>query len=221
MKKEFHDFALTRSVTAYRGLKQSISSQDSSETPNALQAVISDAAYVLENLYTPENNQQFEIALNLLLNARQIFTLGMRSSRPLAVYCEHVLRTFSPHVSQLSQSAEYVYDRILLSAETSDVILVFSVWPCTRETVNAAEFCHKRGIPVVLITNTRFNPIVKYANAVIDTNSANHSSGATAIMAVVEAIAMELGRRTAPKSLRNIELIENVLSEKEIVLNKY
>lgn len=94
-----------------------------------------------------------------------------------------------------------------------DALLVFSVYPCTRKTSKIGELCHQIGIPIVLLTNTRISPLTKSADAMIDTNSVNRSSGDTAIFAVVEALGAELGRRTAPESTQKIEYIERALIE--------
>lgn len=220
-KKELLNSALMNSTTSYRRLKQSFHQTVSTEDGGTLQAVVSDGLAVLENLCTPSNLKQFDALLDKLENAQRIFILGMRSSKSTALYCEYSLSTFCQSVYQLSNDSEYVFDRIALFPQPEDVMLVFSVWPCTRRTIEAAELCHKKGIPVLLITNTSLNPIVKFADVVIDTNSVNHSSGHTIIMAVVEAMVAELGRRKDPISSENIEIVEALLNEKNIVLNDY
>lgn len=220
-KRELLNSALMNTATSYRRLKQSFRQTASPEEGGTLQSVVSDGLSVLENLCTPANAKQFDRMMDMLENAARIFVLGMRSSKPAALYCEYALNTFCPNVYQLSNDSEYVYDRIALYPQPEDVMLVFSVWPCTRKTIEAAELCHKKGIPVILITNTSLNPIVKYAQVVIDTNSVNHSSGYTVILAVIEAVVAELGRRKDPVSSENIEKVETILSEKNIVLKEY
>ena len=69
----------------------------------------------------------------------------------------------------------------------------------------------------IFLTNTSLNPLVKVADAVIDTNTVNHASGDTALFAVTEALVSELGRRTAPESTQNIERIEQVLNETDVI----
>lgn len=220
-KKELLNSALMSTATSYRRLKQSFHPSLSSEEGGTLQSVVSDGLSVLENLCTPSNAKHFDQMMNMLENAARIFILGLRSSKPMALYCEYALSTFCPNIYQLSNDSEYVFDRIALYPQPEDVMLVFSVWPCTRKTIEAAEVCHKKGIPVILITNTSLNPIVKYADVVIDTNSVNHSSGYTIIMAVIEAMVAELGRRKNPISSENIEEVEAILNEMNIVLKEY
>ena len=221
-KKELLNAALMRTTTSYRGLKQNFSG-DSEQDPNAnmLYRVVSDGVQVLENLCTVSNLQQFNKISDMLLHADRIFILGLRSSKALALYCEYSLAVFHSQVIQLSNDSDFIYDRIALNMKPTDVLLVFSNWPCTRKTTEVSEYCHEKGIPVVLVTNTSLNPIVKVAEAMIDTNSVNHPSGDTIFMAVIEALVAELGRRTAPASTENVEQVESVLKERNVVLGQY
>ena len=220
-KKELLNSALMRTTTSYRRMKQSFQQTVQLSQGGTLQSVVTDGLNVLENLCTPANTQQFDKMLDLLENAQRIFILGLRSSRPMAMYCEYALSTFYPCVYQLSSDTEYVFDRIALYPQPEDVMLIFSVWPCTKKTIEAAELCRKKGIPVVLITNTSLNPIVKFADVAIDTNSVNHLSGYMVIMTVIEALVTELGRRKSPLSSENIEAVEALLNEKNVGLKEY
>lgn len=87
---------------------------------------------MLENLCTPSNISQFEAAIQLMLESDQLYILGMRSSKALALYFEYVAERFYPHIRQLSREEEFVYDRIAINTTSKDVLLVYSVWPCTK-----------------------------------------------------------------------------------------
>lgn len=219
-KKELLNSVLMRTTTSYRGLKQSFSATPQQEE-GTLHTVVSDGLHVLENLCTPANMRQFDKAVQMLLDAETIYALGLRSSRPMAMYFTYAVNSFYPRVNPLGQESEYIYDQVMLRLKPTDMVLIVSVWPCTRKTIEAAELCHERGTPIALITNTSLNPIAKFADAIIDTNSVNHVSGDTVILAVIEALASELGRRTAPESTENIEQIEAILGQKNVVLQDY
>ena len=219
-KKELLDASLMRTTTSYLSLKETFHNEETEDGNNLLYRV-NDGMQVLQNLCTTSNTQQFEAISDLLFQADRIFTIGLRSSKALALYCEYSLSTFHPQVIQLSNDTEFIYDRVGLKMKSTDVLLVFSAWPCTRKTIEVAEYCHSLGIPVALMTNTSLNPIIKFAQAVVDTNSVNHPSGDMVFMAVIEALVAELGRRTAPQSTQNVERIEAILSEKKIVQREY
>lgn len=215
-KRELINTALMKSNAPYQTLKQSLSEKTQTEGADTLQDIAADGIRVLENLCTPANIEQFDKAVTLLLSAENIYILGSRSSMSLAFHFEYIVDRFYPHVRQLSNQGEFVYDRIYGNMTPRDALLVFSTYPCTLKTIEVTEACHRRGIPFVLITNTSVNPLAKTAGAVIDTNSFNGSSGNTVLFAVVEALGAEIGRRTAPESTQRIEYIERELVEKNL-----
>lgn len=209
---------LLKNTTSYQSMKQGFSNSPEDESGDSLRRVAEDGALVLESLCSPSNMVQFEKAVKMMLRANTIYTLGLRSSKVLSLYFEYNVERFYPNVRQLSHESEFVYDRIAVSVKPEDVVLIYSVWPCTKKTIRVGELCHKFGIPVILITNTSLNPLTKVVDAVIDTNTVNHPSGDTALLAVTEALISELGRRTVPESTQNIERIERVLNENDLIV---
>lgn len=216
-KRALMEASLVQSTTSYGSLKQGFSDKPGAPG-SALHRVAEDGAQVMASLCTPANVEQFEKAVQMLLDAKTIYTLGLRSSRALALYFEYMVERFYPHVQQLSRDTDFLYDRVAVSVTSADVLLIFSVWPCTKKTIQIGELCHRMGIPVVLLTNTSLNPLRKISDACVDTNSVNHPSGDMALFAVVEALAAELGRRSMPQSAQNIERIEQILNETDQII---
>lgn len=209
---------LLKNTTSYHSMKQAFSNSPESMGADTLRRVAEDGALVLESLCTPANLAQFEKAIQMLVNAKNIYTLGLRSSKVLPLYFEYNVDRFHPNVRQLSRETEFVYDRVAVNMKPDDVVLIYSVWPCTKKTIRVGELCQKLGIPIILVTNTSLNPLTKIADVVIDTNTVNHPSGDTALFAVTEALIAELGRRTAPESTQNIERIEYVLNDNDLIM---
>ncbi len=217
-KKDIANASIAKNTSSYNGLKDSFANTAKTESSDTLRRTVLDGIRVLENLCTPDNIEQFEKAVQLILKSESVCVLGQRSSRALALYFEYVADRFYPHVRQLSREGEFVYDRISAYVKPSDVMLLYSVWPCTRQTIQVGQLCHQLGIPIILVTNTTLNPLFKIADAVIDTNSVNRISGDTALMAVTEALMAELGRRTAPQSTQNLERTERLLTENNLIM---
>lgn len=215
-KKDLTNLSLMQNSAPYRSLKETFSSDLMTESNDVLKQVLLDCSLVLENLYNPSNVDQFEKAIQLLLAADTIFTLGLRSSKALALYFDYLVDRFYPKVTQLSHETDFIYDKVIGHMRPTDVLLIFNAYPCTKKSIHIGNFCHNAGIPIILVTNTRLNPLTKIANVILDTNSVNSSSGDVALFALVEALAAELGRRAAPASTESIEHIEQVLTEKDI-----
>lgn len=217
-KRALVEASLLKNTTSYGSMKQGFSEGGGKGAGDTLHRVTEDGVQVMGNLCTPSNLEQFHKAVELLLKAENIYTLGLRSSRALALYFEYTVDRFYPHVRQLSRESEFLYDRVAVNMKPTDVLLVFSIWPCTKTTIRVGELCHRLGVPLILLTNTSLNPLRKLADVCIDTNAVNHPSGDTALFAVVEALAAELGRRSMPESTRNIERIEQILNETDQII---
>lgn len=219
-KRTLANVALLQNTTSYRGQKQSFVSDKVTESSDTLHTVASDSLRVIENLCTPGNIEEFERAVQLILRSGTIYTIGLRSSKALALYFEYATDRFYPHVHQLSLDGEFVYDKVAVHMKPTDVLLVFSVWPCTKRTIQVGKLCHQLGIPIILVTNTSLNPLANIADVMIDANSVNRPSGDVPLMVVIEALVAELGRRTAPQSTQNLECIEQVIRENNLVIRE-
>lgn len=219
-KRELANLSLMKNTTSYRDLKQSFVSDKITESSDTFRNVTADGLHVLENLCTPSNIEQFEKAIQIILNSENTYVLGLRSSQALALFFEYSVDCFYPHIRQLSRECEFLFDRISAYIKPTDCILIFSVWPCTKKTIQAGKLCHKLGIPIILITNTSLNPLVPFADAAIDANCVNHPSGDVALFSIINALAVELGRRTAPQSTQNLEHVEQVLKENNLIIRE-
>lgn len=216
-KKDVLNNSIMQEGSSYRNKKQTFSKTSKGMRQSTLSNVTEDIARSMENFLTSNNFEQFEKAIEAFLTAEHIYVLGMRSSRVAALYFEFALNGFYPKVRQLSNEQEYLYDRLLQIGE-KDVLLAISQWPCTRKTIDVANVCHQKHVPIVLITNTTINPIARFADVVLDTNSVGNASEITPIIAMIEALVVEIGRRTAPQSTQNLESLEKLLKENDLII---
>jgi len=217
-RKALAKTAMISSISSYKREKDSFTIESKAESNGVLRKFVRDSCSTIENIYTKPNVEEFEKAIKLLLKAKNIYALGYRSSKALACYFEYIVNRFYPKVRQLSDTGEFIFDFVSLNLKATDVLVVFSVWPCTKKTIEVAKLCHKLGVPIVLLTNTSLNPMINIADAKLDANSVNRPSGNVALMALIEALSAELGRRTAPASTKNLERVEKVLSENGIII---
>ena len=218
-KHELLNLSLMRTSTSYRGVKQSFKSAAQTSESNLLNHLWMETNHTIENIITPKNAQQIEKAVDLMLSASAVYFLGLRSSRAAAYYLEDTISRFYPKTRQLSHEPDFLYDRILRMPADS-ALVVFSIWPCTKTTIEAADLAHQNGVPVILITNTLLNPIARYAEVVIDTNSVNSGCGNMAIMFAAEAVIAEMGRKTEPSSTEALETLERQLDPLDIFIRE-
>ncbi|MEX2746245.1 MurR/RpiR family transcriptional regulator [Rhizobium mongolense] len=126
-----------------------------------------DALHIhLSDLAQPSTIAALAAAADLMMEARKIFCIGLRSSFPAA----HLMY----HVGSLIGSPTTLIDGVwgagndaLLSACRRDVLLVVIVRPYSRYTMQVAEFAASRGAKLVALTDSELSPIAKLSEIVI------------------------------------------------------
>ena len=126
-KKALAQESLLKNTTPYRSLRQEFSRTSETASRDTFHMAIADGIQVLENLWTPSNISQFEAAIQLMLESDQLYILGMRSSKALALYFEYVAERFYPHIRQLSLEEGFVTDRISIVAPGGASFSVFGL----------------------------------------------------------------------------------------------
>lgn len=219
LKHELLNVSLMRTASSYKGMKQRFQLASQGNDSDIMNTLWRDFSQIIGNVLTPKNVHQLTQASQMMLDASCIYVMGLRSSRTPASYLESTISRFYSKIRLLDEHNDYLFDRAL-SLDKQDVLVVFSVWPCTKLTIDISDLVHQNGIKIILITNTQLNPIAKYAEVVIDTNSVNSNAGYLPIMFVAEALVAELGRLTSPKSTERIESLEQQLEELHVFIKE-
>ncbi|MBZ9706290.1 MurR/RpiR family transcriptional regulator [Mesorhizobium sp. B2-1-8] len=117
-------------------------------------------------LARPDRLDRIVAAARRLSAARRIYCLGLRSSHPVAWHIHYVLSLVGEKSVLLDGVAGTGADAIG-RATNDDVLLVASVLPYTRQTVEVAEYAAGRGVCVVAITDSEVAPLAQIAAEVI------------------------------------------------------
>ena len=161
----------------------------------------------IERLATPANLDRLVAAARALTSARRVYCLGLRSSHSVAWHLHYVLTLVgdrSIHIDGIGATGADALAR----ATNRDILLVTSVMPYTRLTVELAEYAVRRGIAVVAITDSQVAPLAQIAQDVIvvptESPSFFHAmSPAFAVAEVLGAVIAGRGGEDALASLRH------------------
>src|SRR3984957_1039361 len=116
----------------------------------------------IERLAAPDRLDSLVAAARTLASARRIFCLGLRSSHSVAWHLHYVLSLVGERSIHIDGIAATGADA-LARATGRDVLLVASVLPYTRMTVELAEYAVARGLRVVAITDSEVAPLAQVA----------------------------------------------------------
>jgi DNA-binding MurR/RpiR family transcriptional regulator len=163
----------------------------------------------IDRLATPEGLDRLVSAARTLASARRIYCLGLRSSHSVAWHLHYVLTLVGERSIHLDGIAATGTDG-LARATSRDVLLVASVLPYTRLTVELAEYAVERGMVVVAITDSEVAPLAQIAQHVVvvptDSPSFFHAmSPAFAVAEVLGAIVAGRGGDDALATLKHTD----------------
>jgi len=100
--------------------------------------------------------------------------------------------------------------------DSRDLLIAISITPYTRETLDAAAYARKRGIPVLAFTDGVHSPLAKIANATLPIPGKNllfsHSLAAFGVL--VHALATSIAREDPQSSLKKLHEVERVARPK-------
>jgi len=173
-------------------------------------------SHQIERLASEDGLHRLVAVAELLASARRIYSLGLRSSHSVAWHLHYVLSLMSERSINLDGIAGTGSDP-LRNATEQDVLLVASVFPYTRHTVELAEYASERGIPVVAITDSEVAPLAQIAEQVIfvptDSPSFFHAmSPAFAVAEVLSALVAGRAGDDALAALRHADQHMSVLN---------
>ncbi len=144
----------------------------------------------IARLADPEVLESLAAAAASLHNARRIYCMGMRSCHAIAWHLHYILSLFNDRVVLLDNVAGIGLDPIR-TASDRDLLVVASVRPYTRATIEVARYAAECGIPVLAFTDSKASPLVPIARhaLLVTTESPSFFHSMTPAFALAEMLA--------------------------------
>jgi DNA-binding MurR/RpiR family transcriptional regulator len=153
----------------------------------------------------------------MLSRARCIYCAGQRLSFP-PVYTFQYIHGIAGGSSVLVDGPGGTGFDLLRKASPEDALLVISVHPYTRSTIEQALFARGRKVPVVAITDSEVSPLVRIASRVIrvGTKSKSFFQTMTAVLAAAETLAAIIAMHSADSVLVGLKSAEDYFADRKI-----
>ena len=174
----------------------------------------------LARLAQPDALERLVAAADHLVAARRIYCLGLRSSHPVAWHAHYILSFFGDRSVFLDAGAGTGADQ-LRDATRQDVLLVTSVAPYTRATVETAQYAASLGVKIVAITDSEVAPLAQLAKCAILVPTASQSFFHTMAPAfvMVEILAALVAGRGGKAALNTVKRMEKQLIALDVHLS--
>lgn len=165
------------------------------------------------------DEDQFDQAVDLILKARKVFVLGLRSAMPLAMFLAYYLDyicgdviTFSANIQDLRETMVRMNDQ--------DAFICISFPRYSSRTAEAMAYAKSRGARTIALTDKPDSPIGTMADVVLLAKSdmASFADSLTAPLSVINAIIVAAGLQSEKEVQDHLRELENVWNRDQVYL---
>ena len=158
------------------------------------------------------SHDDFESAVSAIVNAKNIYIIGVRSSYTLAGFLNYNLRMIFDNVRMIeTTSGGELFEQILNIGE-QDVIIAVSFPRYSKRVINAVAYAKRAGAQVISLTDSPDSPIATDADHVLVAQSdmASFVDSLVAPMSIINALVVAVSRakeEDVSQRLRKLEVI--------------
>lgn len=182
-----------------------------------LQADVDKIKLTMENL----ENTAFDLAVEIILKARTIYVIGIRSCAPIASFLSFYLNLIFEDVRliQTNSSSEIFEQMIRISQD--DVIIGISFPRYSMRTLKAIEFANNRNAKVITLTDSVHSPMNLYSscNLIARSDMVSIVDSLVAPLSVVNALVVALCMKKQKEVIDTLESMEKIWDEYQVYSN--
>ncbi len=184
------------------------------ESGNTLQDVVEQTHLNLNQTLQLISETDLKKGVRLLYKALNIYTMGLGISYYLADIAAYQFRRVSLNAYQLPFGPQNFSEQ-LINLSPENLIFAFSFPPYSQETIKAAAYAKERDISVISVTDRPTSQIISYSDLSfqVPVESTIMSNSIMAPMALVYALASQIGHDLKKKVIQTIESIDHVRKE--------
>lgn len=160
----------------------------------------------------------FELAVDMILNAKNIYVIGLRSCAPLSSFLAFYLNLMFEHVHLIqTNSASEIFEQ-MVHVGREDVVIGISFPRYSMRTLKAMEFANNRNAKVITLTDSVHSPMNLYSacNLLADSDMISLADSLVAPLSVINALIVALCMKKQNKVARTLASLENIWEEYQV-----
>ncbi|MGB1235216.1 MAG: MurR/RpiR family transcriptional regulator [Planktomarina sp.] len=182
---------------------------------SAAGAVYADAAKnalsIVSHSLQRQTFDEYQKIADLLTSANSVYLTAVRSSYAVAYYLHYAGRMALPSLQLIPRHRNSAIDD-LNDAVAGDVLIAITVTPYSRETVEACAFAQKKGVKLILITDSEvvspaLKPEFTLVASVLSTHKFGCLSGMMSVVELLIAVLMHYGGQDARDRITSYEKV--------------
>lgn len=187
---------------------------DSQAVADVMKTDIENVKETLANI----DHQKMNEAVEMILNARKIYIMGIRSSATLSEFMHFYMTVLFDDVVQVrSNCTNELFEQVMPITE-DDVLIGISFPRYSARTINSMAYAHKRGAKTIAITDRDKTPMTEHADVSLFATSsmASFVDSLTAPLSLINALLVTLGMHRKAHIKSSFESLETLWSQYKV-----
>lgn len=192
-------------------------SSQSEVLTSVITADIEKLQHTIDNL----DPAAFESALTTILEAENIYIMGLRSNEPLAAFLHFYLNMVRGGVYLINTTSVSETFEQMIRINEKDCFIGISFPRYSMRTLKAMEFARDRNAKVIAITDTAYSPMSLYSscNLLARSDMVSIVDSLVAPLSVINALVVALCLRCPQEVKQNLEMLEDTWNNYQVYLN--
>lgn len=158
---------------------------------------------------------------DMILSARRVYIMGLRSSEPLAQFFWYYLNYVVDNATLVISGIGDVFGQIMHAGE-GDLVVGISFPRYSTRTVEGAKFAKSNGAKFIAITDNELSPLAKIADECLFVNSDMKLfvDSLVAPLSIINTIILIVGMRKKEGLKHNFEVLEDLWRKYDVYTEK-
>ncbi len=167
------------------------------------------------------NPSAFDLTVDILLRARNVYIMGLRSNEPLAAFLHFYLNMVRPGCILLNTTSVTETFEQMIRINEEDAFVGISFPRYSMRTLKAMEFANDRRASVIAITDSAHSPMTLYStcNLYARSDMVSIVDSLVAPLSVINAIVVALCIKAPEQIRKNLKMLESVWNDYQVYLN--
>jgi len=186
-----------------------------------LLSVLSGDIEKIQDTMNEIDSEAFEQAVNMILEARTVYLIGLRSCEPLAGFLAFYLNMVRGNIVLLNTTSVSETFEQMIRINEEDCVIGISFPRYSMRTLKAMEFARDRNARVITITDNQYSPMCMYSSCRLFARSDMVSivDSLVAPLSVINALVVALCLKAPEEVKNNLETLEETWSNYQVYLN--
>lgn len=158
------------------------------------------------------NSGVFNTATHILMNARTVYIVGIRTCAPLAEFLHFYLNMFRENVIVVNTTSVSETFEQMVHVSSKDAVVGISFPRYSMRTLKAMEFANERNAQLITITDSEYSPMNLYSSCNLWAKSSMTSivDSLTAPLSVINALVVSMSVNYRERLKKNLKCMEEV-----------